>query len=526
MVIFKSPYPEVEIPTDLSLPEFLFERTSRWPDKIAFIDGETGATRTFRQVISDSQRVAAGYASLGLKPGEVMALYSPNTFDWPIAYYGVLLAGGIVTTVNPLYTSHELQRQLQDTGAVMIVTAPDQIERVEQASLGTNLRTTIVFGESSEHESFATLLETEAAPPSLDLNPEDVCLLPSSSGTTGLPKAVILTHQAIVANICQSLGAGLWDEDDILLNALPLYHLAGLGGFIHTGFATGSTIVLLSRYDLELVLRCVEKYRVSATGWVPPILLAMTKDFRVDSYDLSSLKVVVSGAAPVGKELGEIFSDRFRCTLREAFGMTEASPFTFITRVDRIIHGSTGPLIPNTESKIVNTATGDELGYNEQGEIWVRGPQVMKGYLNRPDATAITITPDGWLRTGDIGYADEEGYFYIVDRLKELIKYKAYQVAPAELEDVLKGHPEILDAAVIGSPDEAAGELPKAFVVTESDLSEQEIIDYVAERVAPYKKIRLVEFIDAIPKNPVGQDPPPRTDRARTRRCRGLRGSN
>ena len=505
MVIFKSPLPEVEIPTGVSLPGFLIQQAARRPSKIAYIDGETGNTRTFGQVVELSQRAAAGYVALGLQPGEVVALYSQNTFDWPVAYYGALLAGGVVTTVNHLYTSHELQQQLEDTGAVMIVTSPDQLEQVHAMRSSIPLRNVIIFGDADGTTSFSTLIESTSPVPDVAIDPTDICLLPSSSGTTGLPKAVMLTHENIVANIWQSMNAALWGEKDILINALPLYHLAGLGAFAHIGFAAGSTTVLLPRFDLEQVLKCVEKYRVTQTVWVPPILLAMTKAPEVDQYDLSSLTRVVSGAAPVGRELGDLFSSRLDCDLCEVYGMTEASPVTHLTPQNRIVLGSTGPLIPNTEGKIVDTATGEELGYNEQGEIWVRGPQVMKGYLNRPDATAITITPDGWLRTGDIGYADENGYFYIVDRLKELIKYKAYQVAPAELEDVLKGHPAILDAAVIGSPDEEAGELPKAFIVTDSNLSEQEIIDYVAERVAPYKKIRLVEFIDAIPKNPSGK---------------------
>ena len=504
MTVFRSPYPEVDVPQNISLPNFLIQRASERPEKVAYVDGISGAKRTFGEVIDLSRRAAAGYKSLGLQPGDTVAIYSPNTFNWPIAYYGVLLAGGVVTTVNPLYTSGELQRQLEDTGAVMIVTSSDQMDRVNQIRDAVSLREVVTFDDTAGTTAFSALLAYNPAK-GIEIDPREVCVLPSSSGTTGLPKTVMLTHQNIVANICQCEAADLWSESDTVLNVLPFFHLAGLGIFANLAFATGATSVLLPRFDLDQMLAAIEKYHVTRTFLVPPILLAMTKDPRVNQYDLSSLNSVICSAAPIGQELAEAFSEKLGCKLREGFGMTETSPGAFLTPSDRIVHGSTGPLMPNTEAKIVDTATGEELGYNEQGEIWVRGPQVMKGYLNRPDATAITITPDGWLRTGDIGYADEDGYFYIVDRLKELIKYKAYQVAPAELEDVLKGHPEILDAAVVGSPDEAAGELPKAFVVTESDLSEQEIIDYVAERVAPYKKIRLVEFIDTIPKNPSGK---------------------
>ncbi|MEZ4524048.1 MAG: 4-coumarate--CoA ligase family protein [Thermomicrobiales bacterium] len=504
MVVFRSPHPDVEIPTNLSLPDFLFQRAAPRRDKVAFVDGETGATLTFGEVIEDSRRVAAGYAALGLQRGEVVALYSPNNLDWPIAYYGALLAGAVVTTVNPLHTSDELRRQLDDTNAAMILTTSDLIERVDQIRSATNLRDVITFDGVQGTVSFKDLLDHGPAP-HIELDPASVCLLPSSSGTTGRPKAVMLTHENIVANIIQCEGGDFWTEKDVLINVLPFYHLAGLGIFLNLGFAAGSTMVLLPRFDLELMLAGIEKHRVNKTFLVPPILLAMAKDPRVDRYDLSSLTSVICSAAPVGRELSELFSNRLDCELREGFGMTETSPGISVNPSGRIVHGSAGPLMPGTEGKIVNTQTGEDLGAHELGEIWIRGPQVMKGYLNRPDATAITITPDGWLRTGDIGYVDEDGYFYIVDRLKELIKYKAYQVAPAELEDVLKGHPDILDAAVVGSPDAEAGELPKAFIVADGNLSQREVIDYVAARVAPYKKIRLVEFIDAIPKNPSGK---------------------
>ncbi len=504
MTVFRSPYAQVNIPETVSLARFLIQRGKQRPEKIAFIDGDSGATRTFAEVIDLGHRAAAGYRSLGLQPGEVVAIFNANTFDWPIAYYGALFAGASVTTINPLYTTSELQRQLDDTGAVLLVTSSDQMEKVSNVRVTTGIRAVVTFDDAKGTTSFLSMLD-HGPDPAIDVDPESVCLLPSSSGTTGLPKAVMLTHENIVANIIQCEGADFWTENDTLINVLPFYHLAGLGIFLNLGFAAGSTMVLLPRFDLEMMLKAIEKHRVTKTFLVPPILLAMAKDPRVDQYDLSSLTSVICSAAPVGGELGQLFSGRLACELREGFGMTETSPGISVNPSGKIVYGSAGPLMPNTEGKIVDIQTGDDLGPNERGEIWVRGPQVMKGYLNRPDATAITITPDGWLRTGDIGYADENGYFYIIDRLKELIKYKAYQVAPAELEDVLKGHPEILDAAVVGSPDEEAGELPKAFVVTEADLSEQEIIDYVAERVAPYKKIRLVEFIDAIPKNPSGK---------------------
>jgi acyl-CoA synthetase (AMP-forming)/AMP-acid ligase II len=504
-MIFRSPYAEIEIPAGVSLIDFLFDRARLRPKKPAFIDAATGVARTFGEVVAASERVAAGFAERGLRPGDVVALYSPNTFDWPIAYYGVLLAGGVVTTVNPLSNAAELQRQLDDTGATMIVTTAELLDNVKSANASGRLREVVVFGSADGATPFGELLASRDDPPLVTIDSSSVCLLPMSSGTTGLPKAVMLTHDSIVANICQMIGAETWREDGVLLSALPLYHLAGLGAFVHIGFATGSTTVLMDRFDLSHALACIEQYRVTETLWVPPILLAMTKFPHVDDYDLASLKTVVCGAAPVGRELGELFTSRFGCDLREVYGLTEASPATHMIPRDRIVLGSAGPLIPNTEARIVDIATGDDLGPGRQGELWIRGPQVMRGYLSRPDATAITISPDGWLRTGDVCYADDDGFFYFVDRVKELIKYKAYQVAPAELEDVLKGHPQILDAAVVGVPDDEAGELPKACVVRSGDISAEEIIAYVAERVAPYKKVRLVEFTDQIPKTASGK---------------------
>jgi len=504
-MIFQSPYAAVEIPNDIALIDYLFERARRWPDKPAYIEAATGIVRTFSDVIAASERAASGFAEQGLTPGEVVAIYSPNTFDWPIAYYGLLRAGAVVTTVNPLLTANELRRQLDDTGATMIVTTTELMGRVAEADETGRLRQTFVFGDTDSATSFGDLLASRSAPPQISIDPASVCLLPTSSGTTGLPKSVMLTHQSIVANTCQMIGAETWRHDDILLSVLPLFHAAGFGAYLHIGFATGATTVLMDRFDLGQLLANIERYRVTSAIFVPPILLAMSKSPLAEQYDLSSMGDIVSGAAPVGRELGELFTSRFGCDLREVYGMTEASPGTHLTRRDKVVLGSAGPLIPNTEGRIVDLTTGEDLGPDQRGELWIRGPQVMRGYLNRPDATAVTISPEGWLRTGDVCYADEDGYFYFVDRVKELIKYKAYQVAPAELEDVLKGHPAISDAAVIGVADEDAGELPKAFVVCAGEVTEDEIITYVAERVAPYKKVRLVEFTDAIPKTASGK---------------------
>jgi acyl-CoA synthetase (AMP-forming)/AMP-acid ligase II len=278
----------------------------------------------------------------------------------------------------------------------------------------------------------------------------------------------------------------------------------------HLGLYNGGTVVIQARFDLERFLAAVQDYRVTRTLLVPPIAVALAKQPAVDNYDLSKFTALLVGAAPLGENVARACSERIGCLVQQAYGLSETSPLTHVNPEDarQLKLGSVGTCLPNTECKVMNIASGEELGVRQEGELWVRGPQVMKGYLNRPDATAATINQDGWLRTGDIGYADEDGHFYIVDRLKEMIKYKAMQVAPAELEAMLLSHPAVADAAVIPSPDEEAGEVPKAFVVRKADATDvtpEELMAYVAVRVAPHKKIRRLEFIEAVPKTASGK---------------------
>jgi acyl-CoA synthetase (AMP-forming)/AMP-acid ligase II len=288
---------------------------------------------------------------------------------------------------------------------------------------------------------------------------------------------------------------------------LPLFHIYGMVVIMNMGLYTGATIVMVQRFDPEQFLRALQDYKVTLAHIVPPIVLTMMKHPDVEQYDLSNLKTLFSGAAPLGESVSRSCTERFGCIIKQGYGMTETSPVTHSTpyEKEKIKFGSVGICLPNTACQIVDTETGTALGPGQKGEIWVRGPQVMKGYLNRPEATAHTVDAGGWLHTGDIGYADEDGHFYVVDRLKELIKYKGFQVAPAELEAILLTHPSVADAAVIPSPDEEAGEVPKAFVVLKTETSVEELMDFVAEQVAPHKKIRKVEIIDKIPKTASGK---------------------
>ena len=507
-MIFRGPYPDVAIP-EVSLTDFIFGSIRDFKDKQALIDGTTGRSITYAEFENAVRQVAGSLARKGFKKGEVFAIFSTNCIEYAITFHAVVMLGGINTTLNPLYTAEEAAFQLRDAGAKFLVTAPLCIDKAKAAAAqAANIEELFVFGESEGATPFASLLEGGGEVPRVEIDPKhDLVALPYSSGTTGLPKGVMLTHYNLVANMCQMDGLDYFHRDDTLLCVLPLFHIYGLVVVLNMGLHLGSTIVIMPRFDLEQFLEAIQKYRVTLSHIVPPIVLKLAKDPMVDNYDLSSLRMIFSGAAPLGAELSRECMDRIKCGIRQGYGMTETSPVTHSSPADpaSMRLGAVGTAAPNTEVKLVDPATGAELGANEEGEICVRGPQIMKGYLNNPEATTRTVDSDNWLHTGDIGYADDDGHFFVVDRVKELIKYKGFQVAPAELEAVLLTHPAIADAAVIPCRDDEAGEVPKAFVVTRQDTSGQEIMDFVAARVAPHKKIREVEFIPQIPKSLSGK---------------------
>ncbi|HEU4595081.1 MAG TPA: 4-coumarate--CoA ligase family protein [Pyrinomonadaceae bacterium] len=505
-MIFRSPHPDVEIP-EIPLTDYVFENVEQFGDKPALIEGLTGRTLSYAQLHDSIRRVAAGLARRGLKKGEVLAILSPNVPEYIVCFHAVASLGAVSTTVNPLYTVEEVGKQLRDARARFLVTVPQLLEKAQAAAEGTGVEEVFVFGEAEGATPFSALLEGgEAALPEVEWKTrEDLVALPYSSGTTGVCKGVMLTHHNLVANLAQIKGSGHDWSGDNLICVLPLFHIYGLVAIANHGLRCGSTIVTLPRFDFEQVLRFMQDYRVSVAHIVPPVVLAMAKHPSVESFDLSALRMIFSGAAPLSESLARACAERLGCEVVQGYGMTETSPATHLASPSTNKHGSVGVCVPNMECKVVDLETGAALGTNEEGEICVRGPQVMLGYLGRPDATAQTIDAEGWLHTGDIGYADEEGFFFIVDRAKELIKYKGFQVAPAELEAVLLTHPSVADAAVIPVADDEAGEIPKAFVVTRADVSAEEVIAYVAARVAPHKKIRRVEFIEQIPKSPSGK---------------------
>jgi len=507
-MIVRSPYPDVTIP-EIPLTPFVLQRAAALGNKPALIEGPSGRVITYAQLADAIRHVAASLARRGFKKGDVFAILSPNIPEFAIAFYAVASLGGIVTPINPLYVDHEIAHQLRDAGARFLVTVPEFLEKANEAAGEANIEELFVFGESAKSAtSFDSLLEGDPGFAEVAIDPrEDLVVLPYSSGTTGLSKGVMLTHHNLVANIRQMEGLNFIFENDTLICVLPLFHIYGLGVVLNMGLYAGATIVTMPRFDLEGFLQAAQDYEISLAHLVPPILLGLSKSPVVANYKLPKLKTIFSGAAPLGEDLTRACMERIGCDVRQGYGMTETSPVTHSSPSDSALikFGSVGVCAPNTESKIVSLETSESLGRNVNGEVCVRGPQVMKGYLNRPEATAQTIDADGWLHTGDIGYADNEGHFFIVDRAKELIKYKGLQVPPAELEAVLLTHRCVLDAAVIPCADEEAGEVPKAFIVLRQEATAEEILNFVAERVAPHKKIRYVEFIEKIPKSPSGK---------------------
>ncbi len=502
----RSPYPDVAVPS-VTLPELLFRDLEAVRGIPALIDAPTGRAITYGQLHEASHRVAAALARRGFGKGDRLAVLAPNLPEYAVAVQGTMMAGGTVTTMNPLYTEAEIEHQLLDSGAKFLLTIPQMLDKVRGPAERCHIERTICFGDAEGCEPFAAYIQEQGRAPELAMDPaEDVAAMLYSSGTTGLPKGVMLTHRNLVAALLQC--ERLFSSGPVRsLLILPMFHIFGFHAIVHFDLLNRGTIVTMPRFDMEQFLQTIERHRIQRVCVVPPIVLGLVKSPLVDRYDLSSLELVFSGAAPLDAELAAACEKRLGCKVRQGYGMTETSPPICGHPLDGdpVRHGSVGPLCPNTEAMLMNLATGEEAAPGEDGELWVRGPQIMKGYYNKPDSTRDTIQPGGWLRTGDIARLDELGWIYIIDRAKELIKYKGLQVAPAELEALLLTHPMIADAAVIGVPDEEAGEVPKGFIVLRGELTAEEAMQFVAERVAPYKKIRRLEIVEQIPKSPSGK---------------------
>lgn len=505
-MIFSSPHEAVTIP-EVSLTDYILERATEMGDKPALIEGVSGRTITYDQLPGMIQRLAAGFASYGLGKDDVLAIHSPNLPEYALAFLAVASLGGATTMVSPLFTVDEINTQLQDSGARFLLTIPQLMDKARQAAEATGISRLFVIGEAEGAIPLVSLLANNGSTASVHIDPrDDVVALPYSSGTTGFPKGVMLTHYNLVSMLCQLQANEAVTDQDTMICVVPMYHLYGLHVVVNLGLSQGATIVTLPRYELSQFLGVLEKYEVTVAPLVPPLVLALSRAAEVDNYDLSKLRLIHCGAASLARSVARNCSRRLGCHIRYGYGLTEVSPLSHASMPSKDDKaGSVGFCLPNTECKIVDHLTGRELGAGEVGEIWVRGPQVMKGYLGNQQATSEMILADGWLRTGDLGYAEADGSLFVVDRLKELIKYKGRQVAPAELEAVLLSHPAVADAGVIPSSDEESGEVPKAFVVLKEDVTPDEIMSFVAERVAPHKRIRKVEFVSEIPKSPAGK---------------------
>lgn len=505
MIIHRSPLPDVEIPAT-TITAHILRKAGEHSDRVALVDGPSGRSYTFAQLGDMIHRFAGGLVASGFGKGDVLALMAPNIPEYAVVFHGVAVAGGTVTTVNPTYGAEEVRYQLNDAGASMLVTIGMFAETAKAAIEGTGVSEVLTIDGAEGTGSALDLLGDPIDQVPVDLH-EQVVVLPYSSGTTGLPKGVMLTHHNLVANCVQTESCVQLREHEVVLAFLPFFHIYGMQVLMNLQLSVGATVVTMPRFDLEQALSLIQKHKITRFFAVPPVVLALAKHPLVDQYDLTSLVQVFSGAAPLGAELAAEAAKRVGCEVVQGYGMTELSPVSHCTPEGDFRPGTSGITVPNTECRIVDAATGEDRDVGAEGELWVRGPQVMKGYLNNEQATRDTIDDDGWLHTGDIAVVDGHHHVSIVDRVKELIKYKGFQVPPAELEALLVSHPKIADVAVIGIPDEEAGELPKAFIVVApgQELTVDEVQEYVAGHVAAYKQVRLVEFTDEIPKSASGK---------------------
>lgn len=510
-MVFNSPYPDIKIP-DISVARFLLQRFKTYCSAPALIDATTGEQIGFDRLVERIQISANAMVSCGVRKGDVVAIMSGNDILYPIAALAVILAGAQVMPVPPLSSPEEVTRYIQMGNATRLIVADDLVASISPVAKTAGIKHITVFRNADGFQSFETLgpSNPNSEYPEILAN-EDIALLPFSSGTTGVPKGVQLTHKNLVANLLQTEQMDLIGPGDVSVAMAPFFHIYGLTFAIGHTLAQGAALVVIPRFTPDGFLHALQEYKVSHAPLVPPIIHFLAKDPLVDNYDLSALKVVLTGAAALDPKISNVCTKRLNVLIRQGYGMTETCSITHIdwNDQDRVRAGSIGVLAPNTQAKITDIESGHDLDTGDEGELWVRGPQVMLGYLNNPLANDLTLTDDGWLKTGDLAKVDAQGTFSIVGRLKELVKYNGYQVPPAELEEVLLTHDAVHDAAVVGRANAEVGEVPVAFVVIRGDATDDvtaaDIESYVARKVAPYKRAREVVFIDAIPRSPSGK---------------------
>ncbi|XP_046468713.1 uncharacterized protein [Neodiprion pinetum] len=529
--IFKSPFNNINYPT-MPLHEFVWENTGKWGDKVALKCGVTGRRYTYAGARDASNWVARSLLNMGFKAGDVIALVLPNLPETAIAFLGSVEAGLIVTTVNPHYTVDEIRRQLINSGAKGVITNAEIAPVVLNATRETlpSKSPFIVIDDAtlpvpSESIPFKDLIDRGKSLPPVPNHPwnfDDVVVLPYSSGTTGLSKGVMLSHKNLIANIQQvkaSTDDNVWKEttethQEIAPLLLPTFHIYGMNAVMLPNLKLGVQLITLPKFTPQGFIDVFEQNKVTCFFLVPPLLLFLATAPMVAKKHIESIHAMTSGAAPLAGTDVERFYHRFdidetKLQFIQGYGLTESSPVTFLQTLKSKKYASIGNPICDTEARLIDLSTQEDIVTpGKTGELWVRGDHVMKGYYNNEEATKNTLTPDGWLKTGDIAYFDEELDFYITDRLKELIKVKGFQVPPAELEALLRTHPDIEEAAVIGIPDERSGELPRAFVLLKKDktLKEKDVQDFVKGKVSEYKELKGgVIFVDTIPKNPSGK---------------------
>lgn len=518
--MFSSPFPDVQIP-DVSIYEYLFGGLQEADlDRVAVVDGLSGAETTYRTLLGQIDALAGAVAAQGLGVGGVAAILCPNVPVFAAVFHGLLRAGATVTTVNSLYTAEEIALQLEDAGAEWLFTVSALLPGAREAAakVGIPPRRLVVLDGAEGHPSLQDLLMNGAPVPGVSFDPAThVAVLPYSSGTTGRPKGVLLSHRNLVANTEQSRGLLNVSAEDRLLALLPFFHIYGLTVLLNLALRQRARLVTMPKFELSEFLRMIQDHKCSYLFIAPPVAVALSKHPLVADYDLSSVHTTLSGAAPLDGELGASLASRLDCRVLQGYGMTEMSPVSHLIPVaaTHLPVSSVGYTVPNMDCRLVDPATGEDIripaeGTSVPGHLLCRGPNVMLGYLNRPGETADALDSEGFLRTGDIATVRADGVVTIVDRLKELIKYKGYQIAPAELEALLLTHSGVADVAVVGTFDADGQEVPMAFVVRQpgasgDGLDEAAVMDFVAAKVAPFKKVRRVEFIAAVPKSPSGK---------------------
>ena len=520
-----SPYPRIDVP-DISVYDQVFGTLAPGDEeRPAVTDSATGVTVTYGELRQQVDLFAGALAARGVGVGDVVALHCPNTHAFVVAFHGILRAGATVTTVGSLNTAEDVAKQVTIAGASLLFTVemlgPNGADGARKAGLSDEAIVDLTDGT----QGLAAMLQQGHPAPEVTIDPAShVAVLPFSSGTTGVPKGVRLSHTNLVANILQTLPQlteNGQDRNSSVMAVLPFFHIYGMNTVLNTTLANRAHLVTMPSFDLKTFLELHQAHGIDFSFVAPPIAVVLAKHPLVDDYDLDKLKTLLSGAAALDHALAAAVQERLGVTVVQGYGMTETSPVTHTGIRGTTPLESIGLPVANTECKVVDLTDealgeilppGNEGEKSDSGEMWVRGPQIMLGYLDNEEATQNTLVGDGWLRTGDVVEYDHGGNVYVVDRAKELIKYKGYQVAPAELEALLMTHEDVADAAVVGFIREEDGEeLPRAFVVAQVHDGEPVTVDkdaliaWVAEQVAPYKKIRMVEVVDEIPKSGTGK---------------------